>query len=142
MFCRPLQASQCVSRTSNEEPAEYALNQPAPPPWRELERSVECHSTGVAAYRCNLNDLVVRDAERQADGKGEAPRSNGLLYVKNHLHATTNASAEHEAISGTQLPIRCLDDPGVRPARQRGRRGHELPDALGWCVDDVRWANV
>jgi TQXA domain-containing protein len=109
VFRRLFQASQRIGGARDEQPAEQGLNHPTPPSWREPERSVERHTAFVRADRRNLNNFIVRYAERQPDVDGEALRSNGFLHLENYLQSMADASAEHEAIAGTQLAIWSLD---------------------------------
>jgi hypothetical protein len=139
---RPLQARQGVGRAGDEPSAERGLQQPAPPAWREIERSVERDAAGVGTNRRNLDDFVVRHAERQADVKGETAWSNGVLHQKRHLHAVTNACAEHESISGAQLTLGRIEHLRIRPSRQLRRRCDQMPHALDGRVDDFRRTHV
>jgi len=82
-FGGTLQARQCVGRAGDEQLAERRLDEPAPPPWREAERSVERDAACVGIDRRDLDEFIVRDAERQANVKREAMRSHGVLREEN-----------------------------------------------------------
>ena len=139
---RTLQARQRVGRAGDEEPAERHLNQPTPPTWRELERSVERHAAGLRAERCDANDFVIGDAKRQANVERQVLRADCLAHPKRHLDPVTYAGTEDEPITAAQLPSWRVDQCGSRPTRQLARRREDLPDALGGRIDDISWANL
>src|SRR5947207_5283988 len=83
-LCGSFEAGQRVGGSRDEQPPKHGLNQPAPPAWRELERSLVRDATPLRADRRDANDLVVGDAKREADVEREPMRSYGFPHEKRH----------------------------------------------------------
>ena len=100
MFRRTLEPGQRFGRLTDEEPAERRLNQPTPPTWRELERSVERHAAGLRAEQCDAHDFVIGDAKRQANVERQMLRADYLAHPKRHLDGQNPSVAVCDAASG------------------------------------------
>jgi hypothetical protein len=136
-FGGALQARQCAGRAGDEQSTERCLNYPTPPPWREVEPSVESDAGCVGIDRRDLDEFIVRNAERQTNVKRDAMRSHGILHQEPDFEAVTDAGAEHEPVARSQLTVRCVDDLRIHPALELLRRRDEIPHALGRRADDI-----
>src|SRR5438270_907455 len=107
-FRRAFETRERLARPADEPSSENHLNhrnQPPPPTWRELERSVERHAAGVRAERRDANDFVVGDAKWQANVECQMLRPDCLAHPKRQLHPVTYAGAKDEAITASHLAI-------------------------------------
>jgi len=136
-----LEALQRVLHAALDQAAHQALEQTAPPAWREGEVSPVADAAAAGVDGHDGDGHLVGDAQRELDVHPELP---GRFVHLQHVEADGEPrGAGLQVLAGGQRPLgRGAHQPGVPPGVERARIAQQRPGGVGGGVDDIGGAGA